>query len=158
MHGTSEVECTVRRAIADDAEVLARMICMLAHFEGLQNQCNPSVEKLRAQLAPEAAIPLRCLIAESGDVTVGFALYYFSYSTFRTNWGMYLEDIYCIPGTRGVGTALFKQLSVIALEGGHERIDCMVLNWNTRMRQFCRKHGATELAQWIPVRLEVKAT
>ena len=85
---------------------------------------------LRRDLAPSASPGCAALLAEhkaSGQV-IGFALYFYNYSTFLTRWGIYLEDLFVKPAFRGrgAGFGLLKRIAKIALEKGYDRLDCSV--------------------------------
>ena len=102
----------IRRARPEDAELVAQLIVELAHFERLENEARPEVEALRRQLAPTANPPLCCLLAYIGDEPAGFAIWFYRYSTFLTNWGVHLEDAF-VRDTyrhRGIGKAFLVHL------------------------------------------------
>jgi GNAT superfamily N-acetyltransferase len=95
-----------------------------------------------------------CLIAElnqSGATTpVGFALYFYNYSTWRGHAGIYLEDLYVSPEHRGkgIGKALITQVAAIALAEGCPRFEWSVLDWNTPSIDFYHQLGAVMKSEW----------
>jgi diamine N-acetyltransferase len=78
-----------------------------------------------------------------------------NYSTFLTNFGLHLEDLYVRPEHRGegLGFALVQRVAEIADERGCRRIDWAVLDWNETALDFYRRLGAEPLNDWTLVRL-----
>src|SRR5262245_46227777 len=108
---------SVRAATKDDAATVALFIVELARYERLESEARPHVAQLREHLGEGASPRLHCLIAQEGGEPVGFAIYYFCYSTFETNWGIYVEDLFVRPEHRGkgAGKALLGRIGEIAL-------------------------------------------
>jgi GNAT superfamily N-acetyltransferase len=95
------------------------------------------------------------LICRRGRAPVGFALYYFTYSTFLGRPTLYLEDLFVLPEERGngAGTTLLRELAKISLKRGCGRMEWTVLDWNTPSIRFYRKLGAKLRKEWILTRL-----
>jgi GNAT superfamily N-acetyltransferase len=95
-----------------------------------------------------------CIIAElvgAGTITpAGFALYFYSYSTWRGHAGMYLEDLYVSPEHRGkgIGKALITRVAAIAVAEGCPRFEWSVLDWNTPSIDFYHQLGAVMKSEW----------
>ncbi len=96
-----------------------------------------------------------CLIAEEDSTAVGFALYFYDYSTWLGRPGLYLEDVFVDPPYRGrgIGKALLQRLAGVALEKGCARMKWEVLDWNTPAIDFYRTLGAELQPEWLNVRL-----
>lgn len=147
---------TIRKATSDDAETLVDLILELAAYEQLLDEAEPSADLLRQHLSDEALTGCEALIAETEDGTaVGFALFFHNYSTFLTNAGLYLEDLFVRPTYRGegIGFALLQRLAQIARERGCRRMDWAVLDWNQEAIDFYRELGAEALDDWTLMRL-----
>jgi diamine N-acetyltransferase len=115
------------------------------------------VELLEEHLAEEALTGCEALLAETErDTAVGFALFFHNYSTFQTNAGLYVEDLFVRPTYRGegIGFALFQRLAQIAEERGCRRIDLAVLDWNQEAIDFYDRLGAEPLDDWTIMRLD----
>ena len=95
------------------------------------------------------------LICRRGKVPVGFALYYYTYSTFLGRPTLYLEDLFVLPKERGngAGKALLRELATIAVRRGCGRMEWTVLDWNTPSIRFYEKLGAKLRKEWILTRL-----
>lgn len=142
---------TIREATSVDAEVIAVLVKELAAFEKRSHQADPDVQALRSDLDRGDQPCCRALIAEDDGYPVGFALYYPTYSTFRTAWGMHLEDLYVRDGYRdqGIGKALMAELAREANEKDYTWIEWYVLRWNEDALQFYRSLGAREVDDWL---------
>jgi diamine N-acetyltransferase len=151
---------TIRKATPDDAKTLVDLILELATYEKLLDEAEPSVELLEEHLSAEALTGCEALLAETDDgAAVGFALFYHNYSTFQTNAGLYVEDLFVRPTYRGegLGFALFQRLAEIAEERGCRRIDWAVLDWNQEAIDFYKQLGAEALDDWTTMRLDEDA-
>src|SRR5207237_2374884 len=95
------------------------------------------------------------LLAEEAGRVVGFALFFFNYSTFRACPGLYLEDLFVEPEHRGRGhgKALFAALARLALERGCGKLDWAVLDWNEPSIGFYKALGAKAMDDWTVYRL-----
>ena len=95
------------------------------------------------------------MIAEAGGEPAGFALYFFTYSTFLARRGLYLEDLFVRPELRGrgIGKALVLHLARLAHERGCGRMEWSVLDWNKGAIAFYESLGARRLREWQICRL-----
>jgi GNAT superfamily N-acetyltransferase len=100
-----------------------------------------------------------CLIAEHDSQPAGFALFFYNYSTWMGRPGIYLEDLFVLPGFRGrgIGKALLKRVAAVAVEKECGRLNWAVLDWNTPAIDFYRAMGAEFMDEWRLVRLEGEA-
>lgn len=154
MGATSQSTAIIRPAVRADAGTILRLICGLADFEDLRDHVKISeMDILRDGFGAEPRF--ECLLAEQDGEAVGFALYYFNYSTFQGAAGIYLEDIFVSPEARGsgLGRQLMERLARVALERGCARFELSVLHWNSA-RDFYRRLGFDHNTDWLPYRLE----
>ncbi len=146
---------TLRPATAEDSPVIHTLICELAAYERMSASVRATPEMLRTTLfgdQPAAEV----IVADSDDgQTVGFALFFPSYSTFLAKPGVWLEDLYVKPDFRGhgVGKALFRTVAQIAQERDCGRMEWSVLDWNKPAIDFYRKMGARPEDDWTTWRL-----
>jgi GNAT superfamily N-acetyltransferase len=100
-----------------------------------------------------------CLVAEENGAAAGFALYFFSYSTWLGRAGLYLEDLFVHPEFRGlgVGKALLQRVAAIAVARGCPRLQWEVLDWNTPAIEFYQAMGAEFMDTWRNVRVTGEA-
>jgi diamine N-acetyltransferase len=148
----------IREAVPDDARDLAYLINRLAEYEKLAHESNPDPVVLAGQLAEGASPRVEALVAreEGTDKCIGFALFFHNYSTFLTNFGLFLEDLFVEPDYRGqgIGFALFRRLAGIARDRGCQRLEWNVLDWNEPAIAFYEKLGASTLSEWDTMRLQ----
>lgn len=145
---------TIRAGRAEDAEVLANLIRGLAVYEKLEQFARATPAALREHLfGPDPAA--ETLLAEQGPDAVGFALYFTTFSTFRAQPSLYLEDLFVLPEFRGrgIGKALMAAVARAAVERGCGRLEWSVLNWNTPAIGFYRSLGAESMDQWTVYRV-----
>lgn len=150
----------IRPVRKEDVEVVCDLIHELARYERLESQCKAKPEYLYEELfGPRAVID--CVLAweknkETGvERPVGFALYFFNFSTFLTRRGLYLEDLFVVEDARrkGYGRALIRHLAQKALEEGCGRFDWSVLDWNQPAIDFYEGLGAEVMPDWRICRL-----
>lgn len=145
---------SIRAASAADARLILDFIIELAVYEKAADQVVASEQQIRESLfgAEARAQALVCLL---DGKPAGFAVYFFSYSTWLGCNGIYLEDVYVTPASRGkgAGKALMQYLAALALEHKCGRFEWSVLDWNTPAIEFYDALGAEPLNEWIRYRL-----
>jgi GNAT superfamily N-acetyltransferase len=140
----------IRPATEDDVGALLEMVCELASFESLSDQCVCTEDDLRRVLfGPDAFVHDTVAVAENGSV-VGHALWFPTFSTFQGKSGIWLEDLYVRPDHRrhGHGGALMADLR--ARTDG--RVDWSVLEWNEEAIDFYQRLGARPMGGWTTYR------
>jgi GNAT superfamily N-acetyltransferase len=137
-----------------DVPLILDMIRGLARYERLAHEVEATVARLRRH-GFGAQPYFRTLICRRGRSAVGFALYFFAYSTFLARPTLYIEDLFVLPDERGqgAGKALLAALARIAVRRGCGRMDWAVLDWNTPAIHFYRRIGAKLRKDWILTRL-----
>ena len=149
---------TIRPANAADAAVIHGFIRDLADYEKLLHEVEASQSDIAAMLFgpnPRAF----CDIAELDGAPVGFALWFYNLSTFTGRHGIYLEDLYVRPQTRGLGAgkALLAGLARRCVNEGLTRLEWAVLDWNAPSIAFYDSLGASAKTDWITRRLSGEA-
>ena len=156
------MSCHIRPATAADVPLILSFIRDLATYEKLLSDVIATEAALRRTLfgrPPAGGEPVasaaQVVIAEVDGRPAGFALYFFNYSTFLAQPGLYLEDLFVKPEFRGAGTgkALLLHLAKIANARGCGRMEWAVLDWNEPAKGFYRKLGAVPLDDWRVMRL-----
>lgn len=145
----------IRAATPDDAPLLHELVTALAVYEREPDAVKASVEDLRASLFGEGATA-HALVCEHEGVAIGFAVYFFNYSTWLGRNGLYLEDLFVRPEHRGLGAglALLRHLARLAVDKGCGRFEWSVLDWNQPAIDFYRAVGAKPMDEWTVYRLE----
>jgi GNAT superfamily N-acetyltransferase len=149
-----EDEIRIETAVAADAGDIYGMVVELADFEQLLDECVATEDRLRESLFGDRPCA-EALIARLGAESVGFALFFRSYSTFRAQPGIFLEDLYVKPEQRGsgVGTRLLARVAQLAVERGCGRLEWAALDWNTNAVDFYKRLDAEPLEEWTTFRI-----
>jgi GNAT superfamily N-acetyltransferase len=144
----------VRVASPADAPLILEFIRDLAQYERLLHAVEASEADIRRDLFGENPRAF-CEIAEADGRPVGFALWFYNYSTFRGSAGIYLEDLFVKPEARGLGAgkALLRRLAQRCVEAGLGRLEWSVLNWNTEAIAFYDSLDALSMTEWTVRRL-----
>ncbi len=145
----------VRPANAADVPLLLRCIRELARYEKLEHMLELDAERLdNALFGPNACA--FALIAEDGAEPVGFALGFATFSTFKTNLCLHLEDLFVFEPHRGKGHGLrlLRAVAAEAVRRGASRLQWDVLDWNTPAIEFYEAQGASLLRDWRICRLD----
>ena len=145
----------IRDATVDDVPVIVSLVRELARYEREPDAVTATEDDYRQALfGPEPKA--WCLLAEddTGEV-VGFAVYFVNFSTWLGRHGLYLEDLFVRPATRGQGhgRAMLAALARIAVDRGYRRVDWWVLDWNETAHRFYRGIGAEAMDDWTVWRL-----
>jgi GNAT superfamily N-acetyltransferase len=137
-----------------DAPTIVALIRGLAAYEKLAHECEATVQRIRRH-GFGAKRYFETLICERDGAAVGFALYFFTFSTFLARPTLYLEDLFVLPEARGTGAgrALLSALARIAVRKGCGRMEWAVLDWNTPSIGFYERLGATLRREWVLTRL-----
>lgn len=149
---------TIRPATPDDAELILRFITELAIYEKAEHEVKTDAAGIRDSLFAERATA-HGLICEHQGRPIGYAVYFFNYSTWLGKHGLYLEDLYVSPEARGLGAgkALLRHLAQLAVARDCGRFEWSVLDWNTPAIDFYQSFGARPQSEWVGYRLTGQA-
>lgn len=146
----------IRPAKENEAGLVLEFIKKLAVYEKMINEVEATEATIYESLfvKHEAEVVFGC---ENG-VPVGFALFFYNFSTFVGRKGLYLEDLFVIPEKRGLGygKALLLYLAHLAKERHCGRMEWVCLNWNQPSINFYKSLGAKPMGDWTIYRLDEK--
>jgi GNAT superfamily N-acetyltransferase len=144
----------IRRGTERDVPTILKLIRDLAEYERLAHEVEATTARVRAHGFGRRRY-FETIICRRGGTPVGFALYFFTYSTFLARPTLYLEDLFVLPEERGTGAgkALLRALARIAVRRGCGRLEWAVLDWNRPAIGFYKRLGAKLRRQWILTRL-----
>jgi GNAT superfamily N-acetyltransferase len=148
----------LERATEEDVPLLLALIRELAQYERLADQVVATEQGMRASLFGEPRTA-EAVIARVRDEPVGYALWFYTYSTFLGRRGLYLEDLFVKPDWRGrgVGRALLAYLAREAAVRECGRLEWSVLDWNEPAIRFYKRLGAQPMGEWTVFRLTGEA-
>jgi len=145
---TSNKDYTIRQAERKDVPLLLEFIRGIAQYEHLEHEVVATAETLEAEMFDHHRAEAVFAVVDGKEV--GFALYFFNFSTFIGHSGLYLEDLFVWPEYRGrgYGKALLKRCG---------RMEWSCLNWNQPSIDFYLSLGAVPMNEWTIYRLDAKA-
>jgi GNAT superfamily N-acetyltransferase len=146
----------IRECTREDMGLVLSFIRELAVYEKMIDEVVVTEDLLYDQLLVKKLSA--CVLAFEDNVPVGFALYFFNFSTFLGKNGLYLEDLFVRPAFRGkgYGKKLLFHLADIAKQRNCGRMEWSVLNWNTPAIDFYKSIGAKPMDGWTVFRLDIK--
>ncbi|GAB2648942.1 MULTISPECIES: GNAT family N-acetyltransferase [Vibrio] len=148
----------IRKADKSDAETILRFITDLATYEKAEHEVKATLLDIESSLfSPQSTA--HAIICEVKGEPVGFAVYFYNYSTWLGKNGLYLEDLYVSPEYRGLGAGkvILKYLAKLAVENGCGRFEWCVLDWNEPAINFYKSIGAKPQDEWVNYRLSGSA-
>lgn len=146
---------SIRPARPADVPVILDLIRALARYERLEHQVEATEDGIGAALFGDSPRVFCDLAEEAGEIA-GFALWFYTFSTFVGRHGIYLEDLFVRPDRRGrgLGRALIRHLARRCVAENLGRFEWSVLDWNEPAIQFYRAQGARLLDDWTMCRVE----
>jgi len=148
----------IRDARPEDAPEIVRLIRALAEYEKLLQHVEIESDRIREAFFPEHPRTF-CNIAEVAGKAVGYAIWFYNFSTFTGRHGIFLEDLFVQPEHRGlgIGKAFLRTLAKRCVAEGLTRLEWSVLDWNEPSIGFYRALGAVALDGWTGYRLSGEA-
>lgn len=142
-----------RYAEEKDVALILSFIKDLAEYEKMLEEVVATEEMLRYWLFKEKKAEV--LFVMENEKEVGFALFFYNFSTFLGQAGIYLEDLFVLPEYRGkgYGKAILKQLAKLTIERGCGRLEWSCLDWNKPSIDFYLSLGATPMEEWTTYRV-----
>ena len=145
----------IRRTTENDTSIILQFIRDLAEYEKLSHEVDACEADISRDLfGPDPRV--FCEIAEWDGKPAGFALWFYTYSTFRGRHGIWLEDLFVGPEFRGkgIGKALIANLAKRCVDEKLPRLAWWVLNWNTPSIDFYKSLGAVMQDEWTVCRVD----
>lgn len=148
----------IRPASDNDAALIRRFITQLAIYENAEHEAVATDDDIRRHVLAADSVA-KALICELDGDPIGFAVYFFSYSTWLGKPGLFLEDLFVDPAQRGLGAGkqLLQHLARIAVDKNCGRFEWNVLNWNKSAIGFYQSLGAQSQDEWMGYRLQGQA-
>ena len=159
---TQNFSFNIKEATPADVPKIIQLVKKLAEYEKLSSEVSATEELFIRNGFGENSY-YKALLAENGEgniaTAIGFALYFFTFSTFKGKPTLYLEDLFVLPENRGrgVGHQLLKKLAGIALQRDCGRMEWSVLDWNEPAIKIYLGLGAQPMNDWTLYRLEPAA-
>ena len=144
----------IREANLNDSGTILKFIKELARYEKAEHEVLATEQSIKDSIFSEMS-STKAIMCEKDGNPVGFAVYFFNYSTWLGKHGLYLEDLYVSQAERGsgAGKALLKYLAKIAIANNCGRFEWSVLDWNKPAIDFYESIGAKPKNEWIGYQL-----
>ncbi|MFK7859302.1 MAG: N-acetyltransferase family protein [Granulosicoccus sp.] len=148
----------IRKATINDASLILRFIMELAIYEKAEHEVKATESDIQSSLFGSNS-GTEAVICSIDGTPVGYAVYFFNYSTWLGKHGLYLEDLYVSSTCRGFGAgkAMLKYLAKVALSNDCGRFEWSVLDWNEPAIRFYESLGAKPQNEWVGYRLTGKS-
>jgi len=145
----------INSATPDDLPHLLDLIRELARFERLEHEMQATVESLHESLLGSHPVA-GALLARLGKELAGYAMYFFTFSSFLGRRGLWLEDLYVRPTFRqqGLGRVLLVEVANIGARHNCGRFEWTALRWNQNALRFYANLGAKSLDEWVMLRMD----
>ncbi|TYQ12750.1 UNVERIFIED_CONTAM: putative acetyltransferase [Acetivibrio alkalicellulosi] len=146
-----------RYAKEDDTKLVLMFLKELAKYENMEDKVVITEYTLRKWLFEENKVEV--IFALKNSEEIGFALFFYTYSSFSGKAGLFIEDLFVKPEYRnkGYGKALIKKLASIAMEKGCQKLDWLCLDWNKPSIDFYLSLGAQPLNDWTKYQITDEA-
>jgi GNAT superfamily N-acetyltransferase len=151
------MEFSINQITRDEVPRLLELIRELARFERLEHEVEATVESLTESLLGPKPVAGALTGRVKGELA-GYALYFFTFSSFIGRAGIWLEDLYVRPEFRrqGLGRALIEGVARVGADRNCGRFEWTALNWNNNAIDFYRKLGAQMMDEWVLVRMNAE--
>ena len=148
-----DTQMKFRYAEEKDVALILSFIKGLAEYEKMLKEVVATEEELQYWLFKEKKAEV--LFVMENEKEVGFALFFYNFSTFLGKAGIYLEDLFVLPEYRGkgYGKAILKQLAKLTIERGCGRLEWACLDWNKPSIDFYLSLGAVPMEEWTTYRV-----
>lgn len=159
---STNIEFTIRQANENDVPGILELVRELARYERLEKEVSATIDLFKKHGYSENPY-YETILAEYSTSNetklVGFALYFYTFSTFLGTPTLYLEDLFVKPEYRGqgIGKSLLIRLTQIAAKKDCGRMEWSVLNWNEPSIEFYKQIGAVAMSDWTTFRLNKQA-
>lgn len=147
-------QLSIREALIEDTAIILHFIRELAIYEKAEHEVLATEQTIQESIFSNDS-HVNALICELNGAPIGFAVYFYNYSTWLAKPGLYLEDLYVSFEHRGngAGKLLLKELANIALNKGCGRFEWSCLDWNKPSRDFYESIGAKSQDEWVSYRM-----
>lgn len=146
----------IRETTEEDCGLILSLIKEIAEYERMSDQVVATEESLKESIFENNRAEV--VVLELDEKAIGYALFFYNFSTFIGKSGLYLEDIFIKKEERGkgIGKEVFKFLVKKAKEEGCKRMEWACLDWNEPSIKFYKSLGAVPMDEWTVYRLTEK--
>ncbi len=149
-------DVTISQARREEAPIILDFIMKLAKYERMSKEVKATINDIEKHIFDQKHAEV--IFLRDDGKPIGFAVYYFKFSTFLARPTLHLEDFFVIDSERGkgYGKMVLKYLAKTALDRGCKRFEWDCLEWNKPSIRFYENLGAKALRGWVPYRMDGK--
>ena len=146
---------TLRKAESIDIPLIFSLVKELALFERAPEEVTATIADYEINGFSEKSL-FDAFILFENDQLVGFALWYFRFSTWKGK-RLFLEDLFVKSEfrTKGYGKLLMEATIEEAKTTNSKGLMWQVLDWNSPAIEFYKKYGARFDSEWINVHIDL---
>lgn len=147
-------DVTISKAKREEAPIILEFIKGLAKYERMRKYVKASVEDIEKNIFDLNRAEV--IFLRRDEKPIGFAVYFYKFSTFLSRPTLHLEDFFVTNDERGkgYGKMVLKYLARTAIDNGCLRFEWDCLEWNKPSIRFYENLGAKPLRGWIPFRMD----
>ena len=148
------MDFTIAPLTTAEVPELLELVRELARFERLEHEVEATMDSLTQSFFGPKPVA-GALMARNGGAAAGYAIYFFTFSSFLGRAGIWLEDVYVRPQFRkqGLGRELIEAVARVGVERGCGRFEWTALDWNKNALDFYRTLGAKAMDEWVLMRV-----
>lgn len=146
---------SIKELEKEDLDELMLMVRELAQYEDMLDELVCTTKEYEQSFFQDNYA--KALILKESEKTIGYAMYFYTFSSFLGRGGMYLEDLYIKQAYRkkGYAKAVFKYLAQICEKKGLKRLEWVCLNDNELGIGFYTRLKAKNMShKWRTYRLD----
>ena len=145
-----------RPAKKDDIKDIINLVKELAEYEKMSDRIKFSDELFQNSIFEKKYAHI--LVCQHSEKIIGYAIYFYTFSSFLGRAGIYLEDLYVQPKFRGngIGKQFLAILAKTCIDEGLGRLEWECLTWNEPSLEFYYKLGAKNRDEFFHLRLDGK--
>lgn len=149
-------EITITQAKREESDKILEFINGLAKYERMKKYVKATVKDIEKNIFDDNRAEV--IFIRKDNEPIGFAVYFYSFSTFLARPTLHLEDFFMNDKERGkgYGKKVLKHLAQTAIDNDCMRFEWTCLEWNKPSIRFYENLGAKPLRGWIPFRMEGK--
>jgi GNAT superfamily N-acetyltransferase len=154
----SSTSINMRIAEKKDTDLILSFIKELAAYEEMESSVIATSSIIQESLFPEGTpSKAEVIILELDEVPIGFALYFYNFSTFLGKYGLYIEDLYVRKEFRGkgYGKGLIENVCQRALLKDCGRVEWWCLDWNKKAIDFYLNLGTEATYKYIYINIYI---
>ncbi|MCR8678608.1 MULTISPECIES: GNAT family N-acetyltransferase [Campylobacter] len=146
----------IRAASKDDINEIITLVKELAEYEKMSDRVKFNDTQFASCIFEKNYAKI--LVCQNESQIIGYAIYFYTFSSFLGRGGIYLEDLYVKSQYRnqGIGKRFLAKLAQICIDENLGRLEWECLTWNEPSLAFYHKIGAKNRDEFFHLRVDGK--